>query len=110
MIYVFNTLIAPVNFDEIGDVVVKFRKISVEEAVEILKNNSFISAIGHEGTARILSTLFGIEIKMNRITVFMKRGDKGIHFFLKKRLPEGVVLTEDELKQLDYWLVLSEVC
>jgi hypothetical protein len=39
----------------------------------------------------------------------MKPGDRAIHFFLKSRLPEGVVLGEEELKKLDFWLVLSEV-
>ena len=110
MIYVLNTLITPIDFDTIEDVVVKFKRISVQEATNLLRNNEFISAIGHEGTARLLSRLLGIEIKTNRITVYMKRGDVGIHFFLKRRLPEGAVLTEEELKQLDYWLVLSEVC
>jgi hypothetical protein len=39
----------------------------------------------------------------------MERGDVGLHFFLKTRLPEGKVLSEEELKQLQFWLVKSEV-
>lgn len=46
---------------------------------------------------------------MNRRTVFMEPGDIGIHFFLKERLPEGSVLGENEVTQLDYWLVKSLV-
>jgi hypothetical protein len=39
----------------------------------------------------------------------MEKGDKAIHFFLKQRLPEGVVLGEAELAKLEYWFILSEV-
>jgi len=107
-VYVLNTLIVPINFDQYPTAVVKFKKITVEEAKEILKGQ-FISAVGHEGTAKLLSQLLGIQIPYNRATIFMKKGDRAVHFFLKQRLPEGKVLSEDEVKKLDYWLVLSEV-
>jgi len=108
MIYVLNTLIVPVNFDEDNEARVTLRRVSLEEAKSLLENN-FLSAVGHEGTAQVLSELLGVQIKLNRINVFMKKGDKGLHFFMKKRLPEGVVLTSEELKNLDYWLVIPEV-
>jgi hypothetical protein len=106
--YVLNTLIVPVNFDESPEAVVKVRRITVEEAREIL-SGGFISAVGHEATAKLLSQLLGIEIPAIRQAIFMKPGDKAVHFFLKTRLPEGVVLGEEELKKLEFWLVLSEV-
>jgi hypothetical protein len=109
VLYVLNTLITPINFDEYAEARVRLRKVSVEEAREILASTNFISAVGHEGTAKLLSQLLGVHIPAERRTVFMKPGDKAIHFFLKTRLPEGVVLSEDELKKLDFWLVLSEV-
>jgi hypothetical protein len=107
-IYILNTLLTPIDFDKNQNAIVKFSKITIEEAKEILKN-SFVSAVGHEGTARVLSQLLDIEIPVNRITVFFNKGDIGIHFFLKQRLPEGKVLSEQELKQLQFWLVKSEV-
>jgi hypothetical protein len=39
----------------------------------------------------------------------MKPGDTGIHIFLKSRIPEGKVLTEEEIKNLPFWLVQSLV-
>jgi hypothetical protein len=108
IIYILNTLLTPIDFDKNQNAIVKFSKITIEEAKEILKN-SFVSAVGHEGTARVLSQLLDIEIPVNRITVFFNKGDIGIHFFLKQRLPEGKVLSEQELKQLSFWLVKSEV-
>jgi hypothetical protein len=108
VVYLLNTLITPINFDEAPQAKIKLRRISVEEAKEVLADG-FVSAVGHEATAKLLSQLLGIQVPMERRTIFLKPGDRAIHFFLKSRLPEGVVLTEEQLKGLDFWLVLSEV-
>jgi hypothetical protein len=109
MVYVLNTLITPINFDMDQEVRIVLKRISVEEAKKIMAESVFESAIGHESTAIVLSKLLGIEIPAVRKSIYMKKGDRGIHFFLKERLPEGVVLTREQLETLDYWLVLSEV-
>lgn len=109
MIYILNTLVVPINFDEIQKARIKVKRISAEEVKKLLREEKFVSAIGHEATARFLSKLLGIEIEMNRKTVFVKPGDKGIHLFLKERLPEGKILSEEEMKNVKYWLVLSEI-
>jgi len=106
--YLLNSLIVPINFDEYREVRVKLKRITIQEVRNLLKN-PFVSAIGHEGTAKLLSELLGVNIPTNRITVYFQPGDKGIHFFLKERLPEGKVLSKEELEKLQYWLVLSEV-
>jgi len=109
MVYILNSLIVPVNFDEILEVKVKLRKISVEEARDLLLNNEWTSAVGHEGTAQFLTKLLRVEIPCQRRSVFFRKGDKGLHLFLKSRLPEGVILTEEDLHKIDFWLVMSEV-
>jgi hypothetical protein len=109
MLYVINTLIVPIDFSKHPRVTVTFRRVTVEEAKQIIASQPFVSAVGHEATAQLLSRLLGVTIPYNRIQIFMQPGDRALHFFLKTRLPEGRVLTEGELKQLDYWLVLSEV-
>jgi hypothetical protein len=109
MLYILNTLIVPVDFDKYPSATVRLTKISIEEAKTLLASQPFTSAIGHEATAKILSQLLSINIPTNRISVWMERGDVGLHFFLKTRLPEGKVLSEEELKQLQFWLVKSEV-
>lgn len=108
MIYVFNTLVVPINFEKYGKVSVVLERISVEEAKSLLKGE-FVSAIGHQATSEVLSELLGIEVPVNRIAVFMEIGDVGVHFFLRERLPEGKVLSREELVGLDFWLVKSEV-
>jgi hypothetical protein len=109
MLYVLNTLIVPIDFSRHPSATVKFKRITVEEAKQLIASQPFVSAVGHEGTAQLLSRLLGVTIPYNRIQIYMQPGDKAIHFFLRTRLPEGRVLSEDELQKLDFWLVLSEV-
>ena len=109
MIYIFNSLIVPCDFNVNSEFTVYLKKISKDQAVEILKNNNFVSAVGHQSTAEVLTAILGVHIPMNRIAVRMGKGDVGIHFFLKQRLPEGAVLGEEELKKLDFDFILSEI-
>ena len=112
-VYVLNTMLVPVSFDRYSEVTIWMKRITVEEAKKVVgdaaEHGILVSAVGHESTARLLSQLLGVEIKPSRASVWMEPGDVGVHFFLKSRLPEGKVLTLEELKGLEYWLVLSEV-
>lgn len=86
---------------EDNDFLVRVKKISLDEAREAVKHG-FISAIGHQSTAQVLTELLGVEVKENRIQVVLKKGVKVIVFQLHSRLPEGKVLSEEELKALKY--------
>lgn len=61
MKYVFNTTIV------VNNGTYRLSDISVEKAREILADGNFVSAIGHESTANIISTVLGIEVPMNRV-------------------------------------------
>ncbi len=108
-VYVMNALIIPIDFDKYKNATVKIRKATVEEVRQLLSNNEFVSAVGHEATAVLLTQLLGIKIQYNRITVKAGPGDILIHFVLKQRIPEGKVLTLDELQRLEFDLAISEV-
>jgi hypothetical protein len=56
-----------------------------------------------------MSELLGINIPHNRITVKLRPGDIAVHFVLRERLPEGKVLSYEELRQLPFDLAVSEV-
>jgi len=85
-----------------------FEKITVEEAKEIIRNEreDIVSAVGHEATAKIMSSLLDYPVIANRVAIIMEKGDKAIVFRLLERLPEGKVLSEEELTQLPYELGL----
>jgi len=109
MLYILNTAIIPINWEQYNIVTVHLRRITPEEAREMLQTKQFVSAVGHEGTALILSQLLGVNIPFNRAAVYMQPGDEGLHFVLRVRLPEGKVLSAEELAALDYWLVYSKI-
>lgn len=81
--------------------------LTVDEAKSRL-GNDFISAIGHQSGAAFLSILLDMEIPANRIEISMQPGDAALVLRLKSRLPEGKVLTHEEMRQIPYelgWLV-----
>lgn len=70
--------------------------LALEEA-RALVAEGFVSAIGHEGAARFLTRLLGVEVPVNRVAVVMLVGDAALVLRLTRRLPEGVVLSDAEL-------------
>jgi hypothetical protein len=74
----------------------RVRPLSLEEAKDLLKGG-FISVVGHQATAEILAILLGVEVPPNRVAITMREGDSLIVFQLLVRLPEGAVLTKDEV-------------
>ena len=93
MIYALN---APVitNFGSYS-----FIRISPEEAKALLSRN-FVSAVGHKGTARLMSSLIGIEIPFNRVAVHMLPGDEAVVLWLIERPSEGHIYSAEELSSI----------
>jgi len=108
MKYLFNSLIVPIDFSALNVANVAFRRTTIDEVRRLL-SNGFTSAIGHAGTAQLLTELLGVEVPVNRIAVRMRSGDIGVHFVLAERLPEGKVLSKEELARLDYYFATSYV-
>jgi hypothetical protein len=82
----------------------KLQKISLNEVKSLLKDG-FMSAIGHESTAKILSELLGVEVQLNRINVKCQNSDVLVVFTLKSRAPEGKILTKEEIEAIGYEFV-----
>ena len=97
MVYVMNTPVLP-TYGEY-----RFVKISVEEAKSLL-SGGFTSAVGHKSTAEVLSSILGVNIPENRIAISLEKGDIAVVFRLGVRLPEGKVLSAEELKELKFEL------
>ena len=90
------------------DVKLRIKKINVEEVREII-SSGFISAIGHASTAQILSEILGKKIEENRIQIQLDKDDILVVFQLLERLPEGKVLSREELEKINYKFYLVEL-
>jgi len=102
------------------DVAVVFRKITTNEARDIVeqakqKSWEIISFVGHPSTAEVMSRLLSMEVPANRVSVKLREGDQMIVFSINTRLPEGRILSEEELEELveqgkiQWWLVYVPV-
>jgi len=101
MIYLCNSftlsMLSPSLLE--GGVLVKASPISLGE-VKALLQEGFVSAVGHESTARVLSSLLGTDVPFNRVQISVEEGDVIISFQFLVRLPEGKVLGDDEVLAL----------
>jgi hypothetical protein len=80
----------------------RFNKIGVDD-VKWMMESGYISAIGHEATAKLFSLVTGIDVQPNRLQVKMNVGDTAIVFWLNSRQPEGVVITDiNTLERIGY--------
>ena len=79
-----------------------FRKADLPEVKAMLDEREFTSAIGHEGTAALMTQLTGIQIPAKRIAIKMQSGDVAIIFRVLMRLPEGKILTQEELEKVPF--------
>ncbi len=107
MKYILNSLIVPLARD-VRAAQVLIEKVPVEKAKEFV-DDSFVSAVGHEATAKLLTELLGADIPLNRVAIEMRPGDQALHFVLRQRLPEGTVLNIEALKTLEFDFYITTV-
>ena len=111
-IYLTNAFsLSMIDYDKF---LVAFDKVNVDQVKEILQSakitkTEIITAIGHQSTAEFLSKLLDINIPVERKMVKLDKGDYVIVFQLLQRLPEGKVLTEDEIKDYPFQFYISKV-
>jgi hypothetical protein len=82
------------------------RPISTFEARALVRTKTTISAIGHQSTADVMTTLLGKRIPVNRIKFAQKPGQVALVFKLNGRPPEGKILTVDEIDEIGYRFLL----
>jgi len=80
--------------------------ISTEEAQFIARNNQILSAVGHEATAQVLTTILGVDVPVNRIMYSQEVGQKAIVLKINGRIPEGKILSLEDIEQIGYTLKL----
>jgi len=82
--------------------------LALDEAKLLLHNNPFISAVGHEATATLLSEIMELNIPMNRISFQQQIGQKAVVFKLNIRPIEGLVLCRSEIEAIGFSFKLIE--
>lgn len=78
-----------------------YRQLTLEQAKANLADG-FVSAIGHQSTADLLTTLLGVAVPMNRIQFAQDVGGAALVFKLRGRPPEGTILTIAEIEAIGY--------
>ena len=67
---------------------VHFVEISADVMVELAQES--VSAVGHADTAALFSTILGVKVPCNRVSVTLKSGDNALlGQYSGPRLPEG---------------------
>ena len=82
-----------------------YEPLTTQQARQLVAGG-FISAVGHQGTAEILSAALGVDIPMNRIAFTQQQGQQAIVLKLRSRPGEGVILTKEEVERIGYDLAL----
>lgn len=82
----------------------KLETITLEEARKLVQENqgNLDSAIGHEATADIMTTLLGVEVQYNRQQFEQQQGQKALVFKLNERVQEGKILSVEDIEQIGY--------
>lgn len=91
---------------------VRFQKITVEEAKRIIRDCDFIlSVVGHRSTARVISRVLGVRIDVSRREYTLTNDDILLVFVLDFRPEEGKIYSERALEEffqsnkISIWLV-----
>lgn len=102
-LYLLNSLITPIK-DHYA--LFEIKQISIEEARKIIQTKpSFVSAVGHNATAQLMSLALGVEVPANRVSIYFSKGDEAIALVLMRRLAEGqIIKTMEELESIGYTL------
>lgn len=78
--------------------------ITLDQARDLIAENAdnLDSAIGHQSTAEIMTTLLGQDIQVNRQMFVQEVGQTALVFKLNGRPEEGKILTAEEIEKIGY--------
>ncbi len=89
MLYVNNAFSLNMLDTSIVSFAIQIERLTQDLAMKIL-DQSFVSVVGHEGFAKLYSSIFHADIKFNRLTVKLSASDQVlVGQYSGPRLPEG---------------------
>lgn len=80
--------------------VIEVAPLTQRELCGVLREREVVNAIGHQSTVDLVNSICGTKLTANRTSIRLERGDKLIIIQITERLPEGKILTAEELNQL----------
>lgn len=87
----------------------KLSDISLEDAKKLVADAGTLdSAIGHQSTAEIMTTLLETEVAVNRQMFTQEVGQQALVFKLNGRPEEGKILSKEEIEKIGYKFQLLE--
>jgi len=93
-----SIITTPGNYD--------LKQISISHARELVKGHILDSAIGHQSTADIMTTLLGVYIPVNRQQFCHEVGQQALVFKLNGRPEEGKILSVEDIESIGYSFML----
>ena len=78
-----------------------YEPITLTQAKKLIEQG-FKSAVGHQSTCDILTSLLEVNVPMNRVMYKQDSGDQALIFKLKGRPEEGKILSIEEIKEIGY--------
>jgi hypothetical protein len=97
MLYIMNAAVIPAGSDGIWETIT-----IPNESAKINLLAEWKSAVGHKSSAAVISQALAVDIPVNRIEVKPEPGDRLLCFKLNGRAPEGVILSEAQLKEMGF--------
>lgn len=82
--------------------------ITLEQARALVAGSPIDSAVGHESTAALLTTLLGVEVPTNRQLFAQQVGQRALVCKLNGRPPEGQILSREDLEEIGYSFKILE--
>ena len=65
-----------------------------------LEDGELVNAIGHDSTVNLVNKLCDVQLQKNRIEVKISKGDRALVITIAERLPEGKVLSSEEIEDM----------
>ena len=78
-----------------------YEPITLTQAKKLIEQG-FESAVGHQSTCDILTSLLEVNVPMNRVMYKQDFGDQALIFKLNGRPEEGKILSVEEIKEIGY--------
>lgn len=84
------------------DALIEVKKVEAK----VVRNYRLYSCVGHKGAAEAFSSALGINISVNREAISLSCGNLLFVGQIQGRLPEGKVLTTEEMPSIEWWRVV----